>query len=565
VSFNVICRNCFRTLEEFEAFHKTAVSSQQKITEALSSHQQENILRAFVSEKSLKSSMKTDEPLIQVEFFCAENEIEVIDCCELSNADAAEESAVESTIDNTKSESFNLECMFCSKIYKRQSHFERHVEKNHQDGIIKKTKLFERICDLCGKKFSKENHYNNHMNVISCVSSKKPECRYCNEHFLNFSQLRHHLSFNHSDGHKHCCPICFKYFPTASNKNSHMETHNPENSITCHDCNQGFKSVLYLRKHQKAIHTKVERVCLICDRKFESQLKFEYHVKSHNSVKRYKCDHEGCDKSFMQHHHLENHKTTHNGQSKFLCFICGKEFKQDCNLKTHLKIHESDKNIKTNFRCSYQDCGRSFQTNSSFRDHNQTHEKFSDSQCPECDRKFAQKSSLRAHFQTHFRNSIDKPFKCTQPKCDRSFYQERSVKYHVKTAHGMGEPVKRKISNLIYFCDFCSASFKLQSLLKRHLMSHIEEEKINRKHECDKCEARFKRPEHLRLHTNSVHLKLKKFKCETCNKSFAQAGDRNVHMNVHSDLKPHVCFCQKSFRLAKGLKAHQKTHSNQKA
>lgn len=577
VSLSTMCEKCLKTLVAFNDFHETAVSSQEKIIKAFKDYRaEEKLSEALKDEKAssekASNSQKANETFI--EFLSIENEIEIVDFCEISNdetdqidikSDEPHYDELESKLSQINQIQDCLECKFCTKTYKRESHLKRHIAKLHKDGKMRKTRKLERrkfSCNLCGKKFVREDHYEDHVKEISCVSLDKPECRICNEVFSCISQLQEHINLNHPEGRKHFCQICFKSFPTSSNKNSHMETHNPENSIKCLDCNQGFKSVLYLRKHQKAIHTKIEKVCMICDRKFESQLKFDYHVKSHDLVKRYKCEFEGCDKSFIQHHHLENHKTTHNGFSKFLCFKCGKEFRQDCNLKVHLKSHEGEKNAGKIFKCSYQDCGKLFHSSSSYRSHKDTHG--SHSQCPECGKKFTQKSSLRAHFQTHFRNPGNKPFKCTQANCNRSFYQERSVKYHVRTAHGIGERIQRKKSSLIYFCDFCPESFILQSLLRRHMMTHIEDEKLLRKHQCDKCEARFKRPEHLKLHINSVHLKLRPYKCEKCDKSFTQIGDRNVHMKIHSDEKPHMCFCKKSFRLAKGLRAHQKTHGDKK-
>lgn len=132
------------------------------------------------------------------------------------------------------------------------------------------------------------------------------------------------------------------------------------------------------------------------------------------------------------------------------------------------------------------------------------------------------------------------------------------------TLHGIGERVARKHSNEQFCCDICQKEFKLQSLLKRHILTHIEEEQAKRKHKCDSCEASFKRPEHLKLHVNSVHLKYKPHQCgfPGCDKSFTQIGDRNVHMKIHTDDKPHSCsICQKAFRLMKGLKAHEKIHA----
>lgn len=555
IPLDKICKACVDTLEAFYKLHLVATSSQDRILEALSIKDVE-----FVDNP--KELLNDEEVVIEFLNVDVESEDERLD------EDYCRESSPESfkEIHELSCEEVALECNFCSKIYKRETHLRRHIEKHHQDGTVKKAKGLKNLaaCELCGKHFTDKGQYKEHLREVTCVSKTSPECRFCKEVFNEVRQLKNHLKNNHPKGREHFCSICFKSFPTVSNRNSHLQSHNSDNTVTCSMCGQGFKSILYLRKHQKAIHTKVENVCLICDRKFDTQQKFDYHLKTHEAVKRYKCPHQGCDKSFMQHHHLENHKTTHSGVSKYLCFKCGKEFKQDCNLKAHLKIHEADG--ERSFDCSYPECGKTFKLSSSFRCHQKTHEKGFHS-CPECGKKFAQRSSLRAHFQTHFRDPENRPFKCNHPNCTRSFYQERSIKYHKSTAHGIGEPIVKKELAPTYFCDFCQKSFQLQSLLKRHILIHIEEEKATRKHKCDKCEASFKRPEHLRLHINSVHLKFKPYKCEfpDCERSFAQIGDRNVHMKIHSDDKPHVCsICRKAFRLAKGLRAHEKVHVRRK-
>lgn len=479
----------------------------------------------------------------------------------------SDESSTESLNNHLiKNEGLNLECTFCAKLYKREAHLKRHIEKNHKDGARVRRRNLKHVacCNLCGKKFTQPDQYKDHLKTITCVTTEAPDCRFCKEVFLSITQLKKHLKTTHPRGREHFCHICFMSFPTVSNRNSHLQSHNAHNSFCCSICNRGFKSLLYLKKHQKAIHTKVDESCEICDRKFDTQQKFEYHKKTHEAVKRYKCTFSGCDKSFMQYHHLENHKTTHSGVSRFLCFKCGREFKQECNLKAHLKIH--DNGNKTTYDCKLDDCGKTFKTSSAHRVHMKSHAKESRCLCPECGKKFTQRSLLRTHFQTHFRDPSNRPFKCNYQDCNRSFYQERSVKYHKSTAHGIGDPIVRKKPDLTYFCDFCRKTFKLQSLLKRHLMIHVEEEKLLRKNKCDKCEASFKRPEHLRLHLNSVHLKYKPYKCDYlgCEKSFAQIGSRNVHMKIHVDDKPHICaLCQKAFRLSKGLRAHMKTHEKQ--
>lgn len=138
---------------------------------------------------------------------------------------------------------------------------------------------------------------------------------------------------------------------------------------------------------------------------------------------------------------------------------------------------------------------------------------------------------------------------------------------------------------LPYMCLQCNRGFKLPSSLASHMKSHNEE----RKHVCTECGNTFKRAEHLRIHVNGVHLKQKPYPCYLCKKSFAQSGDRNIHMRRHTGKihfvyrlvstlttavtclqlfvglflgeKPHQCtYCLKNFRLRKAMRAHMRIH-----
>ena len=64
------------------------------------------------------------------------------------------------------------------------------------------------------------------------------------------------------------------------------------------------------------------------------------------------------------------------------------------------------------------------------------------------------------------------------------------------------------------------------------------------------------------------HMKIKKnHKCDSCGKSFSQAGAMNIHINaVHNGQKDHKCHsCGKAFSEARSLKKHINiAHNGQK-
>ncbi|CAG9323750.1 unnamed protein product [Blepharisma stoltei] len=66
----------------------------------------------------------------------------------------------------------------------------------------------------------------------------------------------------------------------------------------------------------------------------------------------------------------------------------------------------------------------------------------------------------------------------------------------------------------------------------------------------------------LKHHIETKHLKVKKFKCETCKKILSTKQNLREHMKIHDGIKPFSCnHCGKSYRQASQAIIHQRIHS----
>ncbi len=176
------------------------------------------------------------------------------------------------------------------------------------------------------------------------------------------------------------------------------------------------------------------------------------------------------------------------------CHLCHKSFKKNINLQLHMeKVH--DMNSKP-----------------LIIEEDEIPEAHKCSQCP---REFITETALEKHLIDHERNLIpvDIAPQVTTPKVEKSC-EEFSI-------------------NIQSHVNLC---------LQKPAVVHKGPPKENEvKATCPHCKQTFRRLYNMKTHINRVHNKVKPFKCERCDKSFATNSDLKQHLGTHGAGKMFKC------------------------
>jgi len=212
-------------------------------------------------------------------------------------------------------------------------------------------------------------------------------------------------------------------------------------------------------RHQSTLKPGGSHTCDECFKTFSSPGKLKQHEYTHTGETPFECKIPGCDKKFTSKFKLKRHILIHSQTKTFLCETCHRAFRRKDHLKNHEKVHDPGKQVYT---CSYNNCGRTYNSVSSFRKHQAMHSaEEGQLDCKICKMVLQSQDELMNHLKVHagsrtIKGSVDKKFVCNQ--CEKKFFTRKDLKRHSVVHTGNRE----------FSCPHCTQRFGRKDHMTRH-------------------------------------------------------------------------------------------------
>ncbi|RZB49883.1 zinc finger protein OZF-like, partial [Asbolus verrucosus] len=467
-------------------------------------------------------------------------------------------------------------------------------------------------CKECGKSLYSSYTYVCHMRIHT--GERPHACDLCGKRFRVNQGLVRHLRETHQGMRDFPCDLCGRMFATRRSAEEHRRIHTNERPHMCDLCGKSFKQKASLFIHRRAHENSYAFKCSSCDKGFHTQRLLMVHITKHTGEKPYRCD--ICQRCFRIKYELKRHQLVHSDEKPWGCAECGLRFRQKRYLMNHTKSKDAikseddppsdedaeraaPKRIKLELGKGFCEiCNKTISRSRDLKRHRavchpQTILKrsfddvadLSTKTCTECSLTFANRTLLKKHVKDahdvkqkrHRRknNEIVAHFFCDV--CEKGFTRKYDMEKHKSRLHAdrpkEGDTSARKKNmellnqcrkrdsdgKAFYKCDYCERVFAQSYNLMRHRTIHTGV----RAYFCHICGKSFRMSNGLTRHIDAFHHGVKNFSCDVCKKTFTARATRDEHMNIHTNNRPFVCdVCGKCFKQKASLHVHKMFHTD---
>ncbi|CAB3258659.1 unnamed protein product [Arctia plantaginis] len=297
--------------------------------------------------------------------------------------------------------------------------------------------------------------------------------------------------------------------------------------------------------------------CTDCIKGFTFKGSYDTHMEKHNrSNGDFECD--ICKQRMDSDDKLVRHMRYH--LIRYICSACG--LTRNCRIS--IKDHYSAYHLGGDHQYNCSQCVKTFNRQASLRKHVLcVHARGERVQCAYCAGSYADKDVLRSHMMLkHSKevSAVEVRKRCVCAECGKAFKTPSQLR-----KHSIKHSDVRK-----YYCVECDKSFKSECILKAHLKTaaiHVKHEELPLS--CLHCEQRFSDRRNLQRHMNRVHLNVKPYKCDRCDKAYMNSwGLKNHQRYTHEGHKRPLQFscpmCDRLFDRKEILKSHIRTHTGER-